>query len=72
MRQALAALDARGLIESHVGSGTYLAKAEKGFTIAVLAQLLDGARLRLAEALAVRAVLEPAAAQLKQRERGRS
>lgn len=64
VRQALAALEARGLIESHVGSGTYLAKSEKGFTIAVLAQLLDGARLRLAEALEVRAILEPAVARM--------
>lgn len=64
VRQALAALEARGLIESHVGSGTYLARSERSFSIAVLAQLLDGARLRLAEALEVRAILEPAVARL--------
>ncbi|MBE3595778.1 MAG: FadR family transcriptional regulator [Hydrogenibacillus sp.] len=64
VRQALAVLEAKGLIESHIGSGTYARRRSPEFAVARLAHLLDHARVRLTEALEVRSLLEPEVARL--------
>ncbi len=64
VRQALAALEAKGLIHSQIGSGTYTRERSTEFAVARLAHMLDRERLRLAEAFEARRILEPAVAQL--------
>lgn len=64
LRQALAALQAKGLIESHIGSGTYARTESKEFAVARFAYLLEEQHLPLAEALEVRTLLEPQVARL--------
>lgn len=59
VRQALAALEAKGLIESHIGSGTFARRHSAEFAVARLAHMLDRARVRLTEALEARTLLEP-------------
>lgn len=64
VRQALAALEAKGLIESHIGSGTFARRHSAEFAVARLAHMLDRARVRLTEALEARTLLEPQVAGL--------
>lgn len=64
VRQALAALEAKGLIQSHIGSGTYARPRSTEFAVARLAHILDSDRVRLTEALEIRSLLEPAVARL--------
>lgn len=64
VRQALAALEAKGLISSQIGSGTFTRERSAMFATAQLAHILDNERLELDEALEARSILEPAIARL--------
>lgn len=67
VRQALAALEAKGLIESQIGSGTYARPQGADFAVARLVHMLDRARVRLDEALEARTLLEPQVTRLAAR-----
>lgn len=62
LRQALAALESLGLIESRVGSGTYV--SERSWIIGNLAALLTAERGLVTEPLEVRRIVEPHIARL--------
>lgn len=64
VRQALAALEAKGLIHSQIGSGTYTRQRSTEFAVARLAHMLDAERVRLTEAFEARSLLEPAVTRL--------
>jgi GntR family transcriptional repressor for pyruvate dehydrogenase complex len=62
LRQALAALETLGLIESRVGSGTFV--SERSWTVGQLATLLTTQRGLVTEPLEVRRIIEPPIARL--------
>lgn len=64
VRQALAVLNTKGLIEVRVGDGSYARATPNGLVVAPLANLLEQHRQQVVDPIEVRQLLEPQIARL--------